>query len=461
MTLTAVCIVQFMAPFMLTSVGVALPTLGRDFGASAMQLGLIEQLYVVSLAMGMLSFGRYGDIIGQRKVLLPGLALFTILTASIGLAQSVHMIMVQRFFQGLAACMMLSGSLALVSKAYPAAMRGRVIGVVSAFTYSGLSLGPTLGGYMTAGFGWRAVFLLSFPIGLAGFLVCLFGMKNEPPNAKAGRMDWRGSAAYAASVALFMLGAVHAGSMPYGPVMIAAGLAGLALFVLLQARTAHPLVDVRMLRSNMPFTLGSLAALGNYAATFGVTFSMSLYLQYVKGLTPQEAGGVLLIQPVLQIVVSPLIGRVADRTDPSKLACLGMLLSSAGLLLLAMTIGPDAPIWILGLELALVGAGFGVFITPNSTAVMGSVAPAQFGLASGMIASMRTLGMAVSMTSVTLIFSLFMGDAPFSQELMNPFLTSLRAGFSVFAVFSCLGLLISLARAATSGRKPGKKGGAA
>lgn len=149
MVLVSVCIAQFMAPLMLTAVGVAPPSLGRDMGASGVQLGLVEQLYVLSVAMVMLTFGRLGDIVGQRRVFLAGLIVFTALTFSLGFVPGIGMIMIQRFFQGLGAAMMLSGSLALVAVAYPPEIRGRKIGMVSAFTYAGLSSGPVIGGYMT------------------------------------------------------------------------------------------------------------------------------------------------------------------------------------------------------------------------------------------------------------------------------------------------------------------------
>ncbi|MGE4552262.1 MAG: MFS transporter [Desulfovibrionaceae bacterium] len=446
LVLLTVCIAQFMAPFMLTAIGVSLPALGRELGANAVQLGLIEQLYVVSLAMGMLPFGRLGDLVGQKRVFLPGLALFTVMTTSLGLTQSVHMIMVQRFIQGIGACMMLSGSLALVAGAYPAAMRGRVIGIVSAFTYAGLSVGPVFGGLVTDHLGWRWVYLTAAPIGAAGVIAALYGLRT-PPRADAGEtMDWRGSLVYASAVALFMLGSAHATAAPWGPVMIAAGLVGGAAFLWLQGRTRHPLLAVSLLRSNRFFTFSSLAALGNYAATFGVTFSMSLYLQYVRGMSSRAAGMVLLISPVLQIFVAPMAGRLADRFPLARLATTGMLCSGVGLLLMAAVLGPDTPLWMLAGLLALMGVGFGIFITPNSTAIMSSLPPRQYGLASGMTAAMRTLGMAVSMTSVTLIFALILGEAVITPDTAPAFLSSMRTALVVFAVYSCLGIVLSAFR---------------
>ncbi len=446
MVLATVCIAQFMVPLMLTAVGVALPTLGRDIGATAVQLGLVEQLYALSLAMTMLTFGRLGDIVGQRRVFLAGLAVFTSLTFSLGFTRGVEMVMIQRFFQGVGAAMLLSGSLALVAAVYPPQVRGRVIGIVSAFTYAGLSAGPVIGGYITGHFGWRSVFLTVVPLGLAALAMGLYGMRDEERNASGERMDWRGSLAYGLSVGLVMLGAVHAREAPWGPLMIAAGLAGLVIFFRLQARTESPLLDVGLLTGNRYFTLSCLAAMGNYAATFGITFLMSLYLQFAKGLSPRQAGFVLLIQPVVQVVSSPLAGRLADRIEPARLATAGMLTSSAGLLLAALTIGPETSLWLLGAELGLIGLGFGVFITPNSTAIMGSVERRQFGVASGMIGAMRTLGMAVSLTSVAFIFSLIMGEAAITPGTLPSFLASMRAGLAVFAVFSALGVLLSLGR---------------
>lgn len=453
--LVTVCIAQFMAPFMLTSVGVALPSLGRDLGASAVQLGLVEQLYILSVAMAMLTFGRLGDIAGQRKVFLCGLVVFTAMTCSLGFTRSVTMVMVQRFFQGSGAAMMLSGSLALVAVAFPIEQRGRKIGVVSACTYAGLSIGPVVGGYVTSHFGWRSIFLMAVPIGCSAVAMCLFGMREMTRNASGERMDWRGGVVYGVSVGLVMLGAAHAKEIPTGPVMIALGLLGLVLFVVLETRTESPLLDVSLLSGNRFFSLSCLAALGNYASTFGLTFLMSLYLQFGKGFSPKQAGFVLLSQPIMQLAVSPFVGRLTDSMDAGRLATIGMLMSALGLLLAAVTIAPGTPVWVISAELMLIGAGFGIFVTPNSTVIMGSVERRRFGLASGMVGAMRTLGMATSMTSVTFIFSLFMGDRVINSETMQAFLSSMRVGLTVCAVFACLGMLISIGRGRVKVGGPG------
>ena len=446
MILTTVCIAQFMAPFMLTSVGVALPSLGRDLGASAMQLGLVEQLYVLSLAMTMLTFGRLGDIAGQRRIFAAGLFVFTLLTFLLGFANSIHMVMACRFIQGIGASMFLAGSMALVAAAYPPERRARKIGLVSAFTYAGLSIGPVIGGYVTLHLGWRHVFLVSVPIGIVAMGMCLFGMREMEKNARGEAMDWKGSLAYAASIGLIMTGAAHAKALFWALPVIAAGVAGLVVFIRMQIRLPSPLLDVSLLTRNRFFTLSCLAAMGNYAATFGIIFLMSLFLQYAKGLSPRQAGFVLLTQPLMQVGAALLSGRLAERFDITKLATCGMLASSLGLLLAAVTARSGVPVAVVVCELMLIGAGFGIFITPNSTAIMGSVERRQFGVASGMIGAMRTLGMAVSLTTISLIFSLFMGRAEVSPRTLPHFLLSMRTGLVAYAIFSCLGVILSFSR---------------
>jgi EmrB/QacA subfamily drug resistance transporter len=446
MILVTVCIAQFMAPFMLTSVGIALPSLGRDLGASAMQIGLVEQLYILSVAMFMLTFGRLGDIVGQRKVFLAGLFAFTFFTFSVGFAPTIHIVMLLRFFQGIGASMMLAGSMALVAAAFPPELRARKIGFVSACTYIGLSTGPVIGGYVTFHFGWRHVFLMAVPIGIAAIAVCLYGMKEMTINASGERMDWKGSIVYALSVGSIMTGAAHARQVSMGLPMITAGVVGLVFFIFMERRTEKPLLDITLLSKNRFFTLSCLAAFGNYAATFGVIFYMSLFLQYTKGFSPRQSGFILLLQPVMQVLASPVAGRLADRYAVATLATCGMIASSTGLLLAALTIGPDVSMWLVVVELLLIGAGFGIFITPNSTAIMGSVERRQFGVASGMIGAMRTLGMAASLTTIALVFSLFMGNQAVTNTTLPAFMMSLRTGLIAFSIFSCLGVVLSFTR---------------
>ena len=444
--LLTVCVAQFMVPLMLTAVGVALPSIGREFNASAQQLGLVEQLYILSPAISMLTFGRLGDLVGRAKIFLIGLVVFTVLTASLGFVKSIDMLLIQRFFQGMGASMLLSGSMALVASAFPVEIRGRKVGIVSAFTYSGLSSGPVLGGFITSHLGWRYVFWLVVPFGAAACLLCLFRLRDDFRSARSDTVDWQGSLIFAAGVAGIMLGASHLGMWKAGPWMILTGLGLVFLFVMWESRIPNPLLDVSIFAKNRFFTLSCLAAMGSYAATFGLTFFMSLYLQYAMGLTPRSAGFLLLIQPLTQMLISPLAGSITDRKTPVRVANFGIAATCAGLISIAVTVGTDAPLAVVAVELVLIGTGFGAFITPNTVAILGSVDARQYGMASGMIGTVRTLGMVISMTTITLVFSLLMGGQPVTRETVPLFVSSMQTGLIAFAVFSCSGLVMSMKR---------------
>jgi len=442
---------------MLTAVGVALPSIGREFNASAQQLGLVEQLYILAPAISMLTFGRLGDMVGRARIFLTGLVLFTALTASLGFVQSIHMFLIQRFFQGIGASMLLSGSMALVASVFPVEVRGRKVGIVSAFTYSGLSSGPVLGGLITSQLGWRYVFWLVVPFGVVACILCLYRLRDDPKLSQHSErserrepIDWQGSLVFALGIGLIMLGASHLGQWKAAPFMIFAGLALVFLFVFLETRTRAPLLDVSIFARNRFFTLSCLAAMGSYAATFGLIFFMSLYLQYAMGMSPRNAGFFLLIQPLTQMLASPLAGRITDRTAPERVANFGIAATCAGLIAIAATVGTGAPIWLIAAELALIGAGFGVFITPNTVAILGSVTPREYGMASGMIGTVRTLGMVISMTTITLVFSLLMGGQPVTKTTVPLFASGMQAGLIVFVLFSCSGLILSMKREAGS-----------
>lgn len=446
MILISVCIVQFMVPFMLSSIGIALPSIGRALEASAMQLGLVEQLYILSLAMTMLTFGRLGDIIGQKNLFITGLVIFTVLTLSIGFVRNIHLMMLLRFFQGCGASIMQSGSMAIVTAAYPPEERTKKIGIVSACTYTGISAGPVIGGFITTHFGWEYIFLTPGPIGLIAIITSIIGMRSMGKNASDERMDWRGSLGYAVGIGLIMTGAAHAKTPLLGIPLILAGLAGIYVFYRIEANSESPLLDLRLLTENRFFTLSCLAALGNYAATAGITFMMSLYLQYSKGFSAKQAGYILMLQPLMQIITTLLSGQLSRWFEAARIATAGMLISAVGLLSAAITLNSATPVGLIALELMVIGAGFGIFITPNSSAIMGSVPKRQLGVASGMIGAMRTLGMAVSMTSVALILSIFMSSAPVTKHNLPLFLLSMKTALVLFAVYACLGITMSFRR---------------
>ncbi|HSH70740.1 MAG TPA: MFS transporter, partial [Deferrisomatales bacterium] len=311
--------------------------------------------------------------------------------------------------------------------------------------YAGISCGPFIGGVLVTAFGWRSLFYLCIPLGSVTFLLVRWKLRGEWADARGEPFDWRGSLLYAVAISLLVVGASNLGRerWPWGAMF--AGATGLVLFVMVEARTTYPVLDVRLLRDNRVFALSNLAALLNYAATFGVTFFLSLYLQYVKGLPPRTAGTVLMVQPVIQALLSPLCGRLSDRFPADRVATAGMALCAVGLGI-AATLAAPTPLPVVVFMLSFLGVGFALFSSPNTSVIMGSVPPRHLGVASGLTASMRSLGMMTSMTIITVAFSVFMGGHSVTPQTQPAFLLSMRVSLLAFCFLCGLGILCSLGR---------------
>ncbi len=321
---------SFLTPFMASSINVAMPLIGKEFGLSAVTLGWVFTAYTMTAAMFLVPFGRIADLAGRKRIFALGLS-FDIAGATIGaLAPSAFLLILARAVQGVGGAMIFGTGVAILTSVYPPGARGHALGLNTAAVYSGLSLGPVLGGFIVHTLGWRSVFLVTVPIAATALALTIFRLKGEWADARGEGFDLAGAVIFGAGLVSLMSGFSRLPT-PLGIILTAAGLLALALFVGFELRLQAPLLDLRLFRHNRIFAFSNLAALFNYSATAAVAFLMSLYLQYIKGLPPQRAGLVLVAQPIVMALSSPFAGRLSDRTEPRLIASLGMALSAAGL----------------------------------------------------------------------------------------------------------------------------------
>lgn len=443
-TLAAAVLASFLTPFMGSSVNIALPVIGREFSLDAVSLGWVATTYILAAAVFLLPFGRLADIKGRRRIFITGLALYAIVSIAIGFSQSGAQLIALRAAQGISAALLFGTGIAILTSVYPPAERGRVLGINAAAVYIGLSLGPTAGGLLTSSFGWRSIFFITAIIALVALYFISTRLKTEWQEASNERFDLRGAVAYGCSLTALMLGFSELPDIT-GFILTAAGILGMVGFIALEANTPHPILSLNLFRFNTVFALSNAATLINYAATFATGFLLSLYLQFIKGFSPAEAGLILVIQPILMAIISPYAGRLADRIDPRRLATIGMGLSMGGLAML-IVISENTSMLYLIAALIVLGTGFGFFSSPNSSAVMGAVLRRQYGIASATLSTMRLVGQMFSLGIVMLLFALIIGRVQVSPEVHVELISSLQVAFALFTGLCLVGVFASWPR---------------
>lgn len=434
----------FMTPFDLSAVNIALPAIGTEFAMDAVSLSWVSTAYLLASAIFLVPVGRVADIYGRKKVFFLGISIFTATSLALAFAPTALALIVLRFVQGAGAALIYGTAVAILTSVTPLQERGKVIGIYTTAVYCGLSLGPFLGGILTGYIGWQSIFFINVPIGLFAIWLIATRLHGEWAECAGEPFDLGGSVLYGATIVCVMYGFSHLPD-PGAFALVAAGTMLLAAFILWEKKSQSPVLNIRLLARNRVFAFANLAALINYSATFAVTFFLSLYLQYVRGFSPQYAGLILVVQPVVMALLSPAAGRLADRADPGRIASAGMVLSVFALILLATTNGATPLAFIIA-SLVIMGIGLALFSSPNTTAIMGSVDRKFYGVASGTLGTMRLVGQTLSMGGAVIILAVTLGRATITPALFPAFLHGMQLAFLAFAVLCMIGVLFSLVR---------------
>jgi EmrB/QacA subfamily drug resistance transporter len=434
----------FLTPFMVSSVNIALPAIGAELSMSAVTLSWVTTSYLLCTAVFLIPLGKIADTFGRKRIFFWGTVIVILSSLLSALAANGVQLIATRILHGIGAAMVFGTSMAMLTSVYPPKDRGKVLGINVSSTYTGLMLGPVLGGIITRYIGWRFLFWVNIPIGLAILVLVRTGIRTEWRQQAEGKFDLTGSVLYGISIALLLTGFSRLTTVA-GILCVAAGGIGTAVFLVVEKHVATPVLPVRLFRHNRVFAFSNIAALINYSATYAVGFLMSLYLQYVKGLPPDRAGLLMVVQPAVMVLFSPVAGRLSDRVEPRLPASMGMGLIAFGLLLLSL-LGPDSSIIRIVSNLMLLGLGFALFSSPNTSAVMGSVDRGKLGVASATVGTMRLLGQVLSMGITMLLMSTVIGSGKITREQSGLFLQVMQPAGLLFGVLCTGGVFVSMVR---------------
>ena len=440
-TLIIAALASFLAPFMSSSINIALPAIGKEFSIDAVRLSWIATSYLLAAAIFMVPLGRLADIKGLKRIFIFGLALYTISSFLAVLASSYAFLIATRALQGIGSAMLFGTATAILANVYPLGERGRVLGINTAFVYLGLTLGPFIGGLLTQNLGWRSLFLVNGLLAFIPLLLTIWKLKDEWADSKGESFDFLGSFVYGIMLVCIMYGFSQLPDMK-GVIIFLTGAMALPILMKWESKIEFPVLDVNLFRNNRIYAFSNLTALINYSATFGVGFLLSLYLQYIRELEPAQAGLILLTQPLVMTIFSPYSGRLSDRIEPRIVATIGMAITFIAIFPLAL-ISSETRILVLMLDLLLLGVGLAFFSSPNTNAIMSSLNRKQYGVGSATLATMRLVGQVTSMGLIMLVFSTILGRVEITPEYYTLFLSSTKAAFVLFSALCLIGVFTS------------------
>ncbi len=450
LVLAAIMLGGIMGPIDASIVNVTLPSIAAFFGVDVSTAQWVPMMYLLTISSLLLFYGRLGDIFGYKRIYLAGLAGFTVASGLCGLSPTIYWLIAFRALQGLAAGMMMAVPYAIITNTFPSTERGKALGINAVSISVGLAIGPSLGGFITSLLGWRFVFLINVPIGIAGLLWAssvVPDLKGQP-----GKVDIPG--ALTAFIALFsfllFVNRFQSLSFSYttGFLLLIAALSGVT-FVWNEKRAKQPMLNLTLF-TNATFSFANVSALLNFMSQYVMVFLTPFYLQRVLHYAPNSVGLIMTSFPLAVMATAPFSGSLSDRIGTRALACLGAGLCAISLLLMSQlpaSANPSDIVW----RLVLFGLGTGIFQSPNNSTVMGSVPKPRLGIASGILATMRNVGMVLGIATGGAVLYAFapsyiLGKATLEASETAGFLSGLKYAYLAGAILTGIAAVTSLVK---------------
>jgi len=440
-TLFLVSLAAFLIPFMGSSLSLALPVIQKELVVNVIILGWIPTAFVLANAATVLPFGRLSDIYGRKRIFSYGVLIYTTASLLAAFSNSGEILVFFSFLQGLGCAMIFATMVALLSSVFPMERRGEALGLYVSAVFIGLFLGPILGGVLIQYLGWRSIYLFNIPVGIILLSILFWKLRMEWAEAQGESFDIKGALIYSLSLVALLYG-FSSLLEDLGKTVLVAGFLGILGFFLMERRTESPILKFDIFKSRRSsFTALSMLFL-NIAISAMATF-LSLYFQSLRGLEPQTTAFILAAQPLMVAVLSPVIGRAADRTENRFLPIGGLILITVGLLMLSF-LSQETSILVPVLALILVGVGQAMFSSPTTRIFMGSVDSKIYGMASSAFSTMIYLGQTLSLALMLFIFAIYLGQVEINTSNYQVFLDSMRMAFLVFSIISGLALVFSI-----------------
>jgi len=438
----------FTTTFDSSVVNIALPSISSSLNMDITTTAWVQTSYLLAISVPLISAGRLGDLKGRKPIFILGIIIFTLGSVLCGLSNHRLQILLFRIIQGLGAALS-ANAVAILVDAFPEKERGKALGVNTMAVYIGLTAGPLLGGFLIQSLGWQSIFFVNVPIGIVVVLLSIRWLKRGSTSGGQS-FDLLGAISFSVCLVPFLLSLTFGGTIGWTSIFVIAlmvvSMVSFGLFLLIEARlTQHPMLELSLFTKNRLFAAANFTALAYFVSSFSTSFLISYYLQSVLGFPPSQTGMILLLMPLTMAMISPLTGWLSDKFGSRFMSSLGMTTISV-ILISFSGLQASSSVQEILIRLLIAGIGTGIFPSPNSSAVMGSVQKEKLGVASGTLGTMRSMGQAISMT----VAGTMLGS---STKPVSSFIGAMHNVFILSAVISAIGFFISIAQGTRSTRR--------
>lgn len=433
-------------------VNISLPTLVEDLHTDFATVEWVVLAYVLVLTALMLGAARLGDLYNKKRLYQIGLIIFTLGSLLCGLAPTITALIIFRAIQGIGAALTQALGTAIITEVFPPESRGRALGTIGSIVSIGIAAGPPLGGLIIAWAGWHWVFLVNLPIGIIASFIVYRVVPDLHPEKREGSFDVLGAVILFMAMGCYALGMTMGQDLGFDTqwprIFLGIALVGLVTFVIIERRQRHPMVDLTLFRNTL-FSINLLMAFLVFIVMAGM-FLMPFFLELVQGYSAQLVGLLMMAHPAAMGIVAPLAGALSDRYGSRGISLLGLIVVILGCLSVASIQPGLSPLGFV-LHLLPFGIGLGMFQSPNNNAIMGSVPRNRLGIASGLLALMRTLGQTSGLPLMGTLFALQVraaADLPPNFEVTQAdpqaLLAGLRGTYQIAAFVILIATLLAV-----------------
>jgi EmrB/QacA subfamily drug resistance transporter len=439
----------FMSALDTSVVNTILPIVNAHFKSEVATVEWVVITYLLLVSGLLPSFGRLGDIYGHKSIYISGFFIFIFSSLMCALAPSIYALIGARAFQAIGAAMLSANSPAILTKSFPSRQRGQALGLQATMTYAGLITGPSLGGWLAGQFSWRAVFYINLPVGLIALILSVLTIPKDEKNETKEHFDIPGAVFFMGGLVSLLLGLNQGHNFGWSSLpivlLISFSVICAVIFINIENRQSRPMLDLTLFKRRI-FSTSVISAILNYICVYCTLFLMPFYLMQGRGFSSSQSGLILSAQPLIMAIIAPISGTISDKIGARIPGVIGMAILSAGLFMLSR-LGLQTSMSYIVLGLGVTGLGIGIFISPNNSALMGAAPHNRQGIAAGILATARNIGMVLGIGFSGAIFTTIQTMNSNSNASL---ILAIQYSFMAAAIIAILGIFTTAIRGNTN-----------